>query len=46
MPNQSQSVQLEPRKSPRRRRLTTAVIAQYIQDLSRPAEPAPCPATA
>ena len=26
----------------RRRRGTAAVVAQYIQDLTRPAEPAPC----
>ena len=45
MPNQ-----IEPPQSPtsyaapRRRRLSAAVIAQYIQDLTNPAQPVPCPA--
>ena len=46
MTNQSQTPQLEPGKAPRRRRSTTAVIAQYIQDLSRPADPLPAHAAA
>ncbi|HEX8976243.1 MAG TPA: hypothetical protein VF781_07005 [Solirubrobacteraceae bacterium] len=29
-------------RAPRVRRTAAAVIAQYIQDLTRPAEPAPC----
>jgi hypothetical protein len=32
------------RNAPRVKRSTTAVIAQYIQDLASPAEPAGCPA--
>ena len=32
------------RRAPRRQRSATAVIAQYIQDLTRPAAPSPCPA--
>ncbi len=33
-----------PLAAPRARRNATAVIAQYIQDLSRPSEPVPCAA--
>jgi hypothetical protein len=31
-----------PLAAPRARRTAAAVIAQYIQDLSRPSEPVPC----
>lgn len=43
MLNPSQTPQVEPRTAPRRRRSAAAVIAQYIQDLTHPAEPVPCP---
>jgi hypothetical protein len=33
-----------PLAAPRARRRAAAVIAQYIQDLSRPSEPVPCTA--
>jgi len=32
----------EPRKAPRLQRSAAAVIAQYIQDLTRPRDPIPC----
>lgn len=32
--------------APRARRGAAAVIAQYIQDLTRPSDPAPCAAAA
>jgi len=32
------------RKAPRLKRSAAAVIAQYIQDLTSPSEPAGCPA--
>ncbi len=46
MPNQIQTSQTPTttHAAPRRRRLSSAVIAQYIQDLTHPAEPVPCPA--
>jgi hypothetical protein len=41
MKNESQT-DAQPRRAPRLQRTAAAVIAQYIQDLTRPAEPAPC----
>ena len=45
MPNQIQTPQIATSQAaPRRRRSSAAVIAQYIQDLTHPAPPLPCPA--
>jgi len=45
MQNQIHTPQTQARTSaPLRRRVSAAVIAQYIQDLTHPAPPAPCPA--
>jgi len=45
MQNQIQIPQTQARTAaPRRRRVSAAVIAQYIQDLTHPAPPASCPA--
>jgi hypothetical protein len=41
MKNESQA-QVQPRTAPRQQRTAAAVIAQYIQDLTHPVEPAPC----
>lgn len=46
MQNAEPTPQIEPRTAPRRRRSAAAVIAQYIQDLTHPAEPVPCPTAA
>ena len=46
MQNSESAPKIEPRTAPRRRRSAAAVIAQYIQDLTHPAEPAPCPTPA
>jgi hypothetical protein len=41
MRNETQ-IQVQPRRAPRAQRTAAAIIAQYIQDLTHPVEPAPC----
>jgi hypothetical protein len=37
---------VEPQQIPRLKRSTAAVVAQYIQDITRPPRMAPCPPAA
>jgi hypothetical protein len=46
MTNVNATPTLQIRANPRARRSATAVIAQYIKDLTQPSEPAHCPAAA